>query len=160
MKSVLHVPDNWRSTWGPAIEAVKEDPDFNNHHDKYCGKCNDSEALEDSFYSPLMETANAALGVLSRLTFGDISTGVPQYYHVNDPKKLRGGVINKSNLSPDIVVLHKDCRPSIENLHWANPLHILEVKPYDNAICDGLDVPRLVVGGKAAWCALSVFGRG
>ena len=62
-----------------------------------------------------------------------------------------------SNLSPDVFVLHKDCRPFEGNLHWANPLHILELKPYDSAICDGLDVPRLVVKGKAACCALSLF---
>ena len=158
MKCVLHVPDDWRSAWGPAIEAVKADTDFIDHHKAYCGKCNKSDEKENSFYPPLMKTANAALSILSRLTSSGISPGVPQYYHKNDPKKLRGGVINKFNLSPDIVVLHEDCRPSEEKLHWANPLYVLEVKPYDNAICDGLDVPRLVVNGKGAQCALSVFG--
>ena len=149
MKRVLYVPDDWRSAWGPAIEAVKADPTFKHHHEYY-SKCNNSDTQEDPFYIPLMETANAALSVLSRLTFGDVSPGVPQCYRVSDPKKLRGGAINKSNLSPDIVVLHKACRPSTENLHWANPLHILEVKPYDSTIFDASDVPRLVVDGKAA----------
>jgi hypothetical protein len=107
-----------------------------------------------------VETANAAIRVLSPPPSSDTPTRVRQYYHVNDPKKLRGGVINVTGLSPDIVVLHEGCRPSKRrNLHWANTLHILEVKPYDNAICDGKDVPRLLVNGKAAWCALSVFGQ-
>ena len=128
------------------------------HHEGYCCKCNDSDATEKSFYPFLIETANAALSVLSRFVSNDTPPVVPQYYHANDPKRLRGGVINVSNLSPDIVVLHKDCRPSERNLHWANPLHILEVKPYDSAICDGSDILRLVVKGKAVWCALSLFG--
>ena len=158
IKSVLHVPEDWRSACGSAIEAVKADPDFKRHYKGYCCKCNDSDAIEKSFYPFLIETANAALGVLSRFTSNDTPTGVPQYYHTSDPKRLRGGVINMSNLSPDIVALREYCRPSERNLHWANPLHILEVKSYDSAICDGSDVPRLVVKGKAAWCALSLSG--
>ena len=159
MTSVLHVPEDWRTTWGPAIEAVKTDSGFKKNLKWYYGRCSDPDAAEVSFYTFLIRTANAALSVLPRFTTSDTPAGIPQYYHTNDPKKLRGGVINLSNLSPDITVLHKDCHPSERNLHWANPLHILEVKPYDDAICDGLDVPRMLAKGKAVWCALSVFGR-
>ena len=149
MKSVLHVPEDWRTTWGPVIEAVKTDSGFGDRYDDYCDQCNNPDAKEEEFYPHLIATANAVLSVLPRFTTSDTPAGIPQYYHTNNPKKLRGGVINLSNLSPDIVVLHKDCRPSERNLHWANPLHILEVKPYDNAICDGLGVPRMLGEGKA-----------
>jgi hypothetical protein len=150
MKHVLHVPDNWKTEWGPAIEAVKADPDFKNHHKEYCERCNEFGSHEESFYAPLMNTANAALDVLSRSTFDGISRKIPQYYRVNDPKKLRGGIFNKFNLSPDLVLLHDDCQPSKQDFHWANPLHILEVKPYDNALCDGTNIPELVIDGKYA----------
>ena len=151
MKSVLHVPDDWKTAWGPAIEAVKADPDFKKHYEEYCKQCNKFGSREGPFYAPLMNTANAVLGVLSRSMFDGISPNIPQYYRVNDPKKLRGGVFNKFNLSPDLVLLHSECQPSEEeDLHWANPLHILEVKPYDNALCDGTSMPRLVIDGKCA----------
>ena len=147
MKYVLHVPDDWRTQWKEAIKAVKENPNFRDHLEKYNGHCNDSNLLEASLYKPLMDSANAVLKVLSR--FDDISPGIPQYYCVNDPKRLRGGVIN--NLSPDLVVLHEDCKRLGEGgLHWANPLHILEVKPSGGALCDGYNMPRLLFNGKRA----------
>ena len=96
MKHVLHVPDDWKTLWEPAIEAVKEDPSFNEHHTKYCHQCDKSGSREASFYEPLMDTANAVLKVLSRSTFDGISPGIPQHYRVNDPKKLRGGGYQQS----------------------------------------------------------------
>ena len=147
MKYVLHVPDDWRTRWKEAIKAVKESSKFKDHLKKYSRHCNDSSASEASLYNPLKDSANAVLEVLSQ--FDDISPGIPQRYCVNDPKRLRGGVI--SNLSPDLVVLHKGCeRPEGRSLHWANPLHILEVKPSGGAICDGMNMPRLAVNGKRA----------
>ena len=60
--------------------------------------------------------------------------------------------MGKKGLSPDLVLLHKNRPPPRAGvnklLHWANPLQVLEVKPYDNALCDGKNMPRLVVGGK------------
>ncbi|KAF9642500.1 hypothetical protein BDM02DRAFT_3273448 [Thelephora ganbajun] len=151
MKDVLHVPDDWRTEWGRAIEAVKADAKFNEHHERYCDLCEEAGTLEKHFYPPLMETANAVLDVVSRSYFKKIPPGKRQYYHVNDPNHLKGGVMNKNSLSPDLVLLHKnrpDPRTSrSRSLHWANPLHVLEVKPYDNALCDGKNMPRLVVDG-------------
>ena len=150
MKSVLHVPADWKTQWGPVIEAVKADQEFREHHEGYCRQCDKSGSPEKSFYDPLRNTANAVLRVLSRSSSDD-DPGNPQYYHVNDPKKLQGGVINRVNLSPDLVVLHDDCQPSrAEGLHWANALHVLEVKPYDGAICDGANIPGLVTDGEPA----------
>ena len=148
MEYVLHVPGDWKTLWSADIEAVKADPGFKEHHEKYCELCN-SRSLEGLFYRPLMETANAVLRALPRPDPEAVTRGIPQYYHVGDPKRLRGGVINKSKLSPDLIVLHEDCVQSEkESLHWTNVLHVLEVKPFDSAICDGENMPRLVVNGK------------
>jgi hypothetical protein len=154
MKRVLHVPEDWETQWGGAIEAVKANAVFKRHHKNYCKFCEESGTLEKNFYPSLMEMANAVLGVLSRSRFEGIPSGKRQYYYVNDPKHLKGGMMNKKGLSPDLVLLHKDRphphRGGNKSLHWANPLHVLEVKPYDNALCDGGNIPRLVVDGKHA----------
>ena len=150
MKSVLHVPDDWKTRWGPAIDAVKADAKFTEHYKEYCGLCEEGGTLEKDFYPPLMETANAVLEVLSQSNFNDIPSKKRQYYHVNDPNHIKGGVMSKSGLSPDPILLHKN-HPhpnSKRSLHWANPLHVLEVKPYNNALCDGNTIPRLVIDGK------------
>ena len=158
MKHVLHVPDNWRTAWGPAIEAIKADSDFKKYHEEYCKHCNKRGSHEKVFYKPLMNTANAAFEVLSRPMLGAASPKITQYYRVNDPKKLRGGIFNKFHLSPDLVVLHKDCKASEQDdLHWANPLHILEVKPFDSALCDGRSISRLVVNGERPTSSLRVW---
>ena len=152
MKHVLRVPDKWRDLWGPTIEAVKADPEFDKHHKEYCGHCNTSGSREVVFYKPLVKTANAVLDVLSESGFTDMSSGIPQCYRVNDPKKLQGGVMNKANLSPDVIVLDNGCKPSKgDHLHWANALYILEVKPYDNAVYDGRGIRRLVTNGELGW---------
>ena len=151
IRSVLHVPDNWKDVWGPAIAAVKANERFTECHTEYCQRCNQPGLPEKSFYEPFVNTANAVLDVLSGPEFDDTPTITPQYYRVNDPKRLLGGVMNLGNLCPDLLVLHQDCRPPAgDNLHWANPLHVIEVKPYDSTICDGKSIPRLLVGGKCA----------
>ena len=150
MKSVLHVPTDWKEEWKSMIEAVKKDSAFTQFRERYRQCCEDSKSLEEEFYEPLMETANAVLNVLSQLEFPKDS-GIPHRYHVNAPKVVRGGVIDKVGLIPDLVVLHEGREPGGRlGLHWANPLHVLEVKPYDNALCTGVSLPRLVVDGKPA----------
>ena len=158
MKRVLHVPDDWKTRWAPAIEAVEADAQFDKHHQKYCGLCEKHGTLENDFYQPLMETANAALAVLSRSDFDGIPSEPRQYYHTNHPNHVKGGVMNKKHLSPDLVLLHQDrSHPGRGSVHWANPLHVLEVKPYDNALCEGKNMPRLVVDGKRATRPCRVF---
>ena len=161
MKYVLHVPNDWETKWKPAIDAVKADTNFGKHHKKYCGLCDENRTLEKNFYPPLVETANAVLDVVSRSNFNNIPSEKRQYYHINHPNCVSGGVIDKKGLSPDLVLLHEDLpRPGTNkngSLHWANPLHVLEVKPHGNAICNGRDMPRLVVDGKRARCSLRVW---
>ena len=153
MRYVLHVPKDWKIEWKPALDKIKADANFKKHHEDYRRLCNINGAVgEKRFYKPLMDTANAVLDVLSRSEFDGIPTGKRQYYHINDPNHIKGGVMNKRGLSPDLVVLKKG-RPGpgkMESIHWANPLHVLEVKPDDNAICDGTCIPRLVVDGECA----------
>lgn len=151
LQYVLHVPEDWETKWGPALDAVKADANFKKHHEEYCGLCNRSGVVKERmFYLPLVEMANAVLDVVSRSNFDDISPDKRQYYHVNEPNHVKGGVMNKRGLSPDLVVLDEGrSRPEEkESLHWANPLHVLEVKPHGNAICDGKSMPRLIVKGK------------
>ena len=146
MNSVLHVPRRWRTRWKQAIEAVKADEEFKESIDAYYEECNKCDAQEVEFYKPLVDTSNAVLKVVSDSKFRNISSRTPQYYHRNDPKRIRGGIMS---LSPDLVVLRKNYKvPKDGGLHWANPLHILEVKPFDGAMCDGATIPRLKVDGK------------
>ena len=148
MKSVLHVPEDWETLWKSVMEKIEANPRFQKHHTEYFNCCDGSATREELFYRPLAKMANTALDIWSE--FGGSDSGVPQTYHVNSPRKLQGGIFNKANLSPDLVVLHKDCSTESNSLHWANALHVLEVKPYGNAICDGRDLPRLMVDGERA----------
>ena len=152
MEYVLHVPKDWNIQWEPVIETVKADPTFCGNLEGYRECCNNRGSLEESFYEPLAGMANAVLDVLSLPECNGIDgveSGIPQTYHVHSPKKLQGGVFNKANPSPDLVVLHKKCNTTKpDSLHWANALQILEVKPHGNAICDGEGMPRLVVDDK------------
>lgn len=149
MKSVLHVPADWKTRWRLDIDTVKANPTFREHHNEYCQQCNDDGTREESFYAPLVKIADAILEVASRSNELKIAPGNPQRYVVDDPKRLRGGVVNRVSLSSDIVVLHGGFGPTKrQRLHWANAFHMLEVKPFDNALCEGRSVPRLVVDGK------------
>lgn len=156
LKHVLLVPAEWRKTWGQAITAVKADATFRGHHKFYCDMSNEQGGHEIGFYPPLVAMANAVLEVIARSKFGDIPYERRQYYHINHPSRIKGGVMNKKGLSPDLIVLNKE-RPvpcAEERTHWANPLHVIEVKPYDTAICDGKSIPRLIVDGKHGCCRL------
>jgi len=146
MKRVLHVPDDWDTKWKSAIDAVKADPAFEGSLEGYRKICNDPTSDEKHFYDPLTKTANAALDVLYGETFEGISSGVPQRYRVNDPRYLQGGVMS---LSPDLAIVHEAMSSPSMGTHWANHLHVLEVKPYDTALCEGRKMPRLVVDGRS-----------
>jgi len=148
MQSVLHVPKDWGTEWKSVMEAVGADPEFQKHHKEYFECCDGPAMREELLYKPLAKMANVVLDVWSR--FGGTDSGIPQTYHVNSTRKLQGGIFNKANLSPDLVVLRKDCSIKSNNLHWENALRVLEVKPYGNATCDGGDMPRLIVDGDQA----------
>ena len=151
MKYALRVPHDRKTKWKSVIEATKAAHEFKSYHEECCSCCEDSTSSEVSSYEPLAKTANAVLDVLSRSGLDGVDSGIPQSYNINSPRKLQGGVSNKSNLSPDLVVLHEEYDTTKPNsVHWANALHVLEVKPHDIAMCDGEDIPRLVLGGEHA----------
>jgi len=152
MKYVLHVPADWETEWGPTIAAVNANANFKKHYKAYCRLSKANGGVEKDLYQPLVETANAVLSVASRSRIGDTGPGKSQYYHVNDPNHINGGVMSKKGLCPDLVLLHNNrpCPEEKESLHWANPLHVLEVKSNGNAICDGTNMPKLVVDGKSS----------
>ena len=140
--SVLHVPRDWKTLWGPAIEAVKADQVFSTCHRKYCQQCEEDGSSQQSFSEPLIKTTNAIIDVVFTAKFGGIS-GIS---HVKNPRKLPSSTINGANLSVDPAVLHNDRQP----LHWADNFHILVGKPYDGAICNGKGMPRLIIDGMHA----------
>ena len=141
-KSVLHVPSDWKTLWGRAIEAVKENEKFKESLKTYREECDKCDLREKSFLEPLMHAVNTVLDVMSAPEFNSISR-TSQCHHLNDPMHIRGGVMDSFGLSSD---LRKDYQPSTRR--DLQPLHILEVSPYDGAICDGIGVPRLMVDGK------------
>jgi len=124
MKYVLHVPEDWETKWRPPLDVVKADANFNKYYENYCGLCGGNGALEQkNFYPPLTEMANAVLDVVvSQSDFDNIPN-----IDKNHPRP--GPDANKS-------------------LHRANPLHVFDVKPRYIVLCDGRDMPRLVVNGR------------
>ncbi|KAF9789727.1 hypothetical protein BJ322DRAFT_1178609 [Thelephora terrestris] len=149
LQSALHVPRDWKTLWGPAIEAVKANEEFSKSYGEYCEQCQAPGFTEKPFYKPLMDTAHAVLDVVSASEFDGIS-GTPQYYQVSDR------IINRADISPDLVVLHKNFQATKDSqtsgelqppkeFHWANALHVLEVKSHHTAICDGDHIPRLII---------------
>ena len=159
MKNVLHVPDDWESEWNPTILKIKGDDDFDYCWRKYCDQCDDSGVSEESFYELLVEMVNTVLELAEHSESTKPQT--PQRYIRNDPKKLFCGVLNEAHLSPDVATIHRDLLTYLEPsegvsgkltepyLTWAHPLHVLEVKHFDNALIDGSRLPRLKAEGKA-----------
>jgi len=152
MKHVLHVPDDWKTRWRPAIDAIKADATFSEHHEKYCGLCEEKGMLEENFYPRLMEMTDAALNVIFRADFEGIPSEGHQYHPINHPNHAKGGIMNEKGFFPDLILAQEGrCRPDARgSLHLANPLRVLGTKSCDNALCDGMNVPRLVVDGKRA----------
>ena len=124
MKTVLHVPVDWRTLWGPRIKAVKEDCGFKEHRKQYLQRCINPTSPEKSFYEPLMGLTNAIINTLLRCDLGSGISGDSQYQN-----SLLSGT---------------------KHLYWTNPLHVLEAGRYDNTLCDGGDMPRLLVDGMLA----------
>ena len=201
MTTVLHVPDDWRTQWGPAIQEIKVNQTFMDHHGSYTKHCDTPGSKESAFYAPLVNMVNAILDITSKSPLEYIRPNTPQRYVRNDPAKIFCGILNEAHLSPDIVAVHKNLvrvpkkgkgkkpprkkdnlppkpseveRPPLEkdeaenplldqddddierprlkkaNLTWAQPLQVLEVKPFDSSIVDGSRMPRLMRNGKPA----------
>jgi len=168
MKNVLHVPDNWKKLWGPAINHIKHSKKFSSPHWEYTRKCGTKGILERQIYKPLVEMGNAILDLSESFADKSVKARTPQRYLRNDPKKIFGGVMN--DLTPDVVAFHRDLLHNIgpgekaeqelkePNLSWTQPLQVLEVKSCDNALVDGSHMPRLKVEGRSIATSLGSGG--
>ena len=161
MKSVLHVPEDWEREWGPTIELIKRNPKFVAAHLEYDNRCKARGGREDEFYKPLVDMGNAILDFTDSPSSDQcVKPTIRQRYLRNDPRGVLGGVMN--SLSPDLVAVHREFLSHISpqeresnclstsNLTWAQPLQVLEVKPWGNALTDGSGMPRLKVNGERA----------
>ena len=135
IKTTLRVPDDWRTRWGPAIDAVKADAKFNEYHEKYCGLCEEGGTLEEDFNTYFMETANAVIEVLSQSDFEDIP--------LRERQRFRDG--HSINLLPGMCLVFPKSPEESEN-----PLHTVHVSPHGNVLCDGRNMPRMLTNGKRA----------
>ena len=162
MEYVLHVPQNWKNKWRNSIKKIKCDRAFSIAYNDYCHQCGTSGTNEQRFYKPLVDMTNAVLDFSTRQSLDkSIKPTTRQRYLRNDPQRVLRGMMN--DLSPDIVAVHADFLPHIgseerkerclkeSNLTWAQPLQVLEVKPWGNALVDGACMPRLKVDGE--WAA-------
>ncbi|KAF9780568.1 hypothetical protein BJ322DRAFT_1083849 [Thelephora terrestris] len=155
MKQVLHVPDDWKSQWAEAIKEVKLNEHFDACLSAYSEKCGATGFKEDALYGPLVKMINSLLEVTCKSTVDAVKPKTPQRFIRNDPQKLYHGVLDKANLSPDIIALHEDRYNKLKSeerengqldtsfITWAHPLQVLEVKHFNTALVDGTYMPRL-----------------
>ena len=168
MTHILRVPENWETLWERTIQRIKCDQAFTAAQLDYCCQCGTQGVAEASFYMPLVAMGNAILSI-SKSDGGPVQAETPQIYIRNDPKRILCG--SMKNLSPDIVAVHETLSPHIcsgirdgrplnrSNLTWAQPLQVLEVKPWDGALVDGSCMPRLKVNGKRAITSCDVHSE-
>ena len=107
MKSVLHVPSDWRARWGPVIHAVKRNPDFMKHylesrvlHEK------EYTEPEERYYEPFLLMNDVTLRVAFPATFSQDTPSTPhpltQLVHiVNDGSS--DCVLNEGSSIPKLV---------------------------------------------------------
>ena len=157
MKNVLHVPDDWKTRWGPTIEQVKANKLFQLHHGSYSNRCDISSSEEEPFYELLIGMLNVILHVTRKSPLGSIKPKTPQCHTTNDSKGVLYRALKEGNLSQDIGVVHKHLPhhpkqnrlykrrlfPSKSNQTRAQPVQVLEVKRFHGGLIDGSCIPRL-----------------
>jgi len=88
MKSVLHVPADWRARWGPAIRAVKHNPDFMKHYLRYPVPHEKDCAEHEEEYEPLLLMNEAILRTAFPTVLSQQATPTPlplsQLVHIVD----------------------------------------------------------------------------
>lgn len=127
MNTVLHVPVDWKTRWGPGIKAIKEDRGFKEHHEQYLQQCINPASSEKSFHEPLTNLTNAIINTLLRRDLGSVISRGFQCHHLQSCLLF-----------------------GTKHLRWTNPLHVLEAGPYGNTLCDGGNMPRLLIDGTFA----------
>jgi len=167
MKHVLHVPENWEELWGRTIRQIKRDRDFAKAIWDYTRHCGTQGVQEQTFYQPLVHIANTILKISSSSSSDLTKPLTPQRYLRNDPRNVSCGMMN--DLSPDLVAVHQESLDSFQpdekvedklqfsNITWAQPLQVLEVKPWDNALVDGSCMPMLKADGESVGASRDVL---
>ena len=106
LQSVLRVPRDWKTSWGPAIEGVKVDQGFSTHHREYHRQCKEYGSVGQSYSDALMKIADSVTAVMSTSKFDGIS-GNP-FQRANDLRILEGklcdGVICNGKRIPRLIV--------------------------------------------------------
>lgn len=69
MKHAMHVPEDWVSAWGPAVEAVKADSSFKEHYGEYLKLCDTLGSHEELPHKSLVNAMKIAFDVLARPAF-------------------------------------------------------------------------------------------
>ena len=117
MKHVLHVPDDWRAQWGPAIKKIKADNCFRSHHQRYHGEVerDSPDAREHAFRGPLMDLGYAILDVTSEFP---LKTVGPQTAQRTSPSQTSPGATHEkppSHLqSSESTLVDESCAPGLE----------------------------------------------
>ena len=167
MKHVLHVPDNWEELWGRTIRQIKRDRDFAKAIWDYTRQCGTQGVQEVTFYNPLVHIANTILKISESSSSDFTKPLTPQRYLRNDPRNIQCGMMK--DLSPDLVAVHQESLKSFQpdekdenklqrsNITWAQPLQVLEVKPWDSALVDGSCMSMLKVNGELAGASRGVL---
>jgi hypothetical protein len=158
MKHVLHVPGDWEELWGPTIEAIKNDQTFRHSLSAYLLCCDSPSVTEPKFYDPLVDTVNAIFSVTQSSNDEAVKPRTKLRYLRTDRKGIVGGIMPP--LYPDITAVHAEFLNHIppqadgagqlggSTLTWAQPLQVLEVKPWNSALIDGSYMPRLTANGE------------
>lgn len=111
MRSVLHIPPDWRTQWGPVIHAIKRNPDFMKHYLEYWVlHSREIEELESSHYEQLLLMNDIALREAFPTTFDENKTSTPrplaQVVHILEDSSTHC-VLNDGKSSPHLVTESK-----------------------------------------------------
>ena len=114
MRSVLHIPADWRARWGPVIHAVKRNPDFMKHYLKHRSRHENEYAKpEESHYESLLLMND----IIVRAAFPTVSsqgatpTPLPlrQFVHIVDDGSS-DCILDDGSLIPRLVAKGKVMR--------------------------------------------------
>ena len=122
MKHVLHVPDNWKKSWGPTIKTIRRDRTFMTAHAVYTSFCNTRSTKEDAFYDSLVDLTEAIFSIVGSEDSDESVKSRTRLRCIRNDGVMHG-------LSPDIVAIH-------------------EAKDHTHSLIDGSSMPRLKVNGK------------
>jgi len=86
MKSVLHVPSDWRTQWGPVIRAVKQNPYFVKHYRGYRVRRERKRDEPEEKYRSLLMMNDATIRAAFPSFLGRGATSAPlqlrQFVHI------------------------------------------------------------------------------